>query len=138
MAVRRSLFAACGPFQEVGRGADSLFVYRVMEERLPQVVRYVPAARIRHLEITSAFGLARKKFIYGQNARRYAGTGRRRRRDMPADLANDIVRRCVRNNGYSLPRQGLLFGVVAMTKIAFKLGGWSAREAPPIDVRAAD
>ncbi|MGH7827248.1 MAG: glycosyltransferase, partial [Candidatus Binatia bacterium] len=52
MAVRRDVFDCCGPFLEIMRGADSVFVHRVIASYSCDAARYVPTARIRHLEIT--------------------------------------------------------------------------------------
>ena len=69
MAVRRGVFDRCGPFLEVMRGADSIFVNRAIEEYSSEIIRYVPDAAIRHLEITKLRDYLGKRFIYGKSFR---------------------------------------------------------------------
>ena len=70
MGIRRDLFDRLGPFLEIPRGADSVFVHQVVVAYSTQVVRYAPEAHIRHLEITGVDKWLLKKFIYGRSAYR--------------------------------------------------------------------
>jgi len=70
LAVRRSVFDAVGPFEEIDRRADALFVKQVARVRGPAAVSFVPEARIRHLEISRVRDVYRKKFTYGRSAQR--------------------------------------------------------------------
>ena len=66
MAVRRELFDSLGPFLEMIRGADNVFVQRAVETHGGNVVRFVPAVSVRHLEIAGVRDYLRKKHIYGR------------------------------------------------------------------------
>jgi glycosyltransferase involved in cell wall biosynthesis len=71
MAVRRSLMDAVGPFAELGRGADVIFVRRAIDRFSCQILRYSPDVVIRHLEITSVWHWYRKMYIYGRSYQNY-------------------------------------------------------------------
>jgi cellulose synthase/poly-beta-1,6-N-acetylglucosamine synthase-like glycosyltransferase len=63
MAVRRDIFDRAGPFIEVGRGADTLFVLQVIAQYSCDVICYAPNARILHLEITNVRKWFQKRFF---------------------------------------------------------------------------
>jgi len=67
MAVRREIFESCGPFPETMRGADSIFVDRVVSSFSHEVLRYARDACVQHLEITSVRAWLRKKVLYGRS-----------------------------------------------------------------------
>ena len=67
MGTRRDVFEQYGPFLEVARGADTLFVRRVVRGRPPEVVRHVPDARVLHREMASEWKWLQKKFLYGRS-----------------------------------------------------------------------
>ncbi len=71
MAVRRSLLDAVGPFTELGRGADVIFVRRAIDRFSCQILRYSPDVVIRHLEITSVWKWYSKMYIYGRSYQNY-------------------------------------------------------------------
>jgi len=71
MAVRRSLMDAVGPFTELGRGADTIFVRRAIDRFSCQILRYSPDVVIRHLEITSVWNWYRKMYTYGRSYQNY-------------------------------------------------------------------
>jgi glycosyltransferase involved in cell wall biosynthesis len=70
LAVRREVFDDNGRFEEIDRRADALLVKRIARLRGPAAVRFVPDARIRHLEIEGVLDVYRKKFTYGRSAQR--------------------------------------------------------------------
>ncbi len=53
LATRRIALQAHGPFVEVLRGGDTIFVRRVADRSGCEAVRYMPDARVLHLEIDS-------------------------------------------------------------------------------------
>lgn len=75
MAVRRSLFDRLGPFAEIDRGADTLFVHQAAAELSGAVVRYVPEARVEHREIARSLDYYRKMWIYGSSIARLRAGG---------------------------------------------------------------
>ena len=128
MAVRRSAIDRCGPFEEVGRGADTLFVLRVIHEYAStDVVRYVGDATIRHLEIDSVARWLRKRFIYGQSFERHHAVRKRTHRNLTADERNDILRRTIDTNGYSRVEVLRLLILLTLGRYAFVAGRRSVR-----------
>lgn len=71
MAVRRSTWLTYGPFVEAMRGADVVFVRRVVDREPKGVVAYCRDMTIRHLEWTGAREYWRKMFTYGRSLERY-------------------------------------------------------------------
>jgi glycosyltransferase involved in cell wall biosynthesis len=128
MAVRRSAFDRCGPFEEVGRGADTLFVLRVMQEYAStDVVGYAGDAKVRHLEIDSAAGWARKRFIYGQSFERHYAVRQRTHRDLTPEERSGILRRTITENGYSRLQVSRLLALLTLGRYAFLAGRRSVR-----------
>ena len=72
MAVRRGIFDRVGPFMELKRGADVLFMHRVIAGYSCDAVRYSPDIRARHLEVTSVWKWFQKMQIYGRSFRGYS------------------------------------------------------------------
>jgi len=126
MAVRRDLFNRIGPFLEIRRGADSIFVHRVIEDYSPEVIRYVPDVCVRHLEITSVWQWLRKRFIYGRSYQQHRNHRKGRRDLTPAERA-EIIKRTVQRNGYSLLQKGCLILLIRMAKRCTRLGRLCAR-----------
>jgi len=128
MAVRRSAFDRCGPFDEVGRGADTLFVLRVIDEYAStDVVRYVGDAKIRHLEVDSVARWLHKRFIYGQSFERHYPVRKRTHRNLTPDERADILRRTIDTNGYSRVEVLCLVALLALGRYAFIAGRRSVR-----------
>jgi len=71
LMTRRRVFEETGSFYPIPRGADVVFVQRVLERYGTQAVRYQPDAIVEHTEIRTALDYFRKAFIYGRSARRY-------------------------------------------------------------------
>ncbi|MGH7825348.1 MAG: hypothetical protein ACREQ7_09260, partial [Candidatus Binatia bacterium] len=117
----------CGPFLEIMRGADSVFVHRVIASYSCDAARYVPTARIRHLEITSVQKWLQKRFIYGrsfqQNYERRKGAYRT---ITPAE-SSVILRETIRRKSYSLAQTLCLITLLWMGTIFYLLGRLAAR-----------
>ena len=71
MMTRREIFDEVGFFDERPRGADVIFVQRVLSLYGTEAVLYQPDAVVDHTEIQSAFVYFKKAFIYGRSARSY-------------------------------------------------------------------
>jgi glycosyltransferase involved in cell wall biosynthesis len=71
MAVRRETWNACGPFIEIARGADVLFVRRVVDSLSCDAVIYEPRARVLHLEVAGLVDYFKKVFVYGASHQNY-------------------------------------------------------------------
>ena len=72
MAVRRSVFDRVGPFLEMKRGADTVFMRRVIEAYSNDAALYSPDMCVQHLEVSSIWNMFQKMNIYGKSSRRYA------------------------------------------------------------------
>ena len=73
MAVRREAFARYGPFDELARGADSLFVRRVVRAQGFGALAFRERARVRHLEIGRVKDYFAKMAVYAGSRRRNRG-----------------------------------------------------------------
>jgi glycosyltransferase involved in cell wall biosynthesis len=125
LAVRRSVFDRAGRFAELERGADVIFLHRVMAEYSCDAVRYRSDVIVRHLEVTSVATWFRKLKVYGRSSRQYGRivharplNSRERARVL---LATGSRRR------YSIARQLRLAGLLCIGVIYYKVGRRSAR-----------
>jgi len=71
MAVRRQLFNQLGLFLEIPRGADVVFVRRVLEHYPNDSIRYFPDICVRHLEVSSPLIYFMKQYVYGKSYGHY-------------------------------------------------------------------
>lgn len=116
MAVRRAAWEKYGPFVELQRGGDVVFVRRVVDGESYGCVRFCENMLNYHLELSNSLDYFRKMFVYGASIRTYS-------RVMPAQplTLDDRVRillRCVHHNRYGPWRTmrlgaGLLIGLAA-------------------------
>lgn len=127
MAVRRRVFDRCGPFLEVTRGADSIFMNRAIEEYTSEIVRYVHDATIRHVEITRVQDYLRKRFIYGRSFQQNYSRRKRIHRNMTIFERIDIIRGTVKRNRYSNLQFLYLIVLVSIGMINFRLGRLSVQ-----------
>jgi glycosyltransferase involved in cell wall biosynthesis len=130
MAVRCEVFERCGPFVEVARGADSLFVHGVLAEYSPNAVCFVPGAQIRHLEITSVRQWLRKRFVYGSSFQRNYESRKSCFRLLSKAESLAILRNTIRREGLSLPRASLLIALLWAGGVFYKLGRIWSRARP--------
>jgi glycosyltransferase involved in cell wall biosynthesis len=131
MAVRRGVFERCGPFLQVARGGDTVFVSRVVDAFGAESVRYADKAQLRHLEIDRLSDWYRKMGTYGRSSRRYGQWSPSR--PLGAGQRFEIFRRTVVCNRYSWPRALSLAALLAIGVAAFGLG----RMLPPMRQKAA-
>jgi len=66
LAVRRHILEQVGPFEEVSRGGDTVFVRRAVDAFGISILRYCPEVQVCHLEITNLRGYYRKYATYGR------------------------------------------------------------------------
>ena len=120
MAVRRHIFDQVGPFEEWLRGADVVFVSRVVDACSGDAVRYVPEMSVRHLEVASVATWFRKMYIYGGSFRRYGKHAARR----PLNAAErlEVLRATVRAHHYSRTRTLLLNALLGIGVVCYELG----------------
>jgi glycosyltransferase involved in cell wall biosynthesis len=111
MAVRKKLFDELGPFLEIARGSDVIFIRRCIDMFSCKAVRYAPQMRVRHLEIESPGKYFRKLFVYGSSSRKYRHVANAR------PLTNwerfQVFRRTAQNGKYSWVKTMSLFCILA-------------------------
>ena len=127
MAVRRDLFYRCGPFLEIMRGADSIFVNQVIEYYTSRVIRYVPEAYICHLEIKRTWGYFHKRFIYGKSLQQNYSRRSRSHRKLAIAEIYLIFKRTIQRNSYSLLQSLCLIILVLIGEACFAIGRLSVR-----------
>jgi len=125
MAVRRALFDQCGLFLEMARGADSIFVRKVVDHFGCESVRYVPHVCVRHMEISRLRDYYQKRAIYGKSYECYRQV--RSARSLSYAERTLIFRRTVQKKGYSLPASLLFALLLVIGAVRFDLGRLSAR-----------
>ncbi len=121
MAVRRSLFDRLGSFQEIARGADTVFVRRAVDEYACDVVRYCPGAGVQHLEITSIWDFYRKQFIYGQSTQRNRKLLGSSKPLSPAER-RQLLKRTAQGMRYSLIKAVFLFFLLYISGVCYNFG----------------
>jgi glycosyltransferase involved in cell wall biosynthesis len=128
MAVRRAAWEKYGPFVELQRGADVVFVRRVVDGESYGCVRFCENMLNHHLELSNSLDYFRKMFAYGASIRTYS-------RVMPAQpLTMDdrlrILLRCVHQYRYG-PWRAMRLGVGLLIGLAaYQAGGLFWREKP--------
>jgi glycosyltransferase involved in cell wall biosynthesis len=71
MAVRKSLMDAVGPFLEIHRGGDTVFVKQAVNRYERGILHFAPDVRVVHLEMTSVGKWCRKMLTYGRSHQNY-------------------------------------------------------------------
>jgi glycosyltransferase involved in cell wall biosynthesis len=71
MAVRKSFTDVMGPFLEIQRGGDTIFVKQAVYRYGPGILRYSPDVRVLHLEMTRVGKWWRKMLTYGRSHQNY-------------------------------------------------------------------
>jgi glycosyltransferase involved in cell wall biosynthesis len=125
MGVRRAAFEQYGPFVERPRGADTIFVRRVVEGAGCEAVAYAPSMRIAHAEMDGVRAYYRKMFTYGRSRQQYRHIVKTR----PLSTAErlEAYRATVRDGGYSRIEAIALAGLLAGGMVAWSLGSHSRR-----------
>ncbi len=120
MAVRRDAFERCGPFLQVARGADTVFVSRVVQAYGAGSVRYAHDAQIRHLEIGRVSDWYRKMRIYGRSYRNYSAWSHTK----PLGFRErfEVLRRTIARNRYPWPRALSLLALLAGGVASYEVG----------------
>jgi glycosyltransferase involved in cell wall biosynthesis len=125
MGVRRDTFRTYGPFVERPRGADTIFVRRVVEGEGCDAVAYAPAMRIAHAEMDGVRAYYRKMFTYGRSRQLYRHIVTTR--PLSTDERIAAFRATVRDGGYSSIAAVALAGLLAGGMAAWSLGSHSRR-----------
>jgi glycosyltransferase involved in cell wall biosynthesis len=120
MAVRKKVFTDVGSFINRPRGADTIFVRRVVDAYSTHAVRYVPSVVVSHLEVSDLAVYYHKVFSYGRhrqlnNTITYAAALNTRQR-------LDVFRRAIHQHDLSAMQAATLLGVLAAGALAWQLG----------------
>jgi glycosyltransferase involved in cell wall biosynthesis len=67
LAVRRSAFERCGPFDPRARGADTLLARRLADRLGCSALVHAPDATVEHLEVERSGVWLRKLYLYGRH-----------------------------------------------------------------------
>jgi glycosyltransferase involved in cell wall biosynthesis len=125
LAVRREVFERCGPFVQVLRGGDTLFVNRVVETHGAGAVRHAPRAVLRHLEITRISDWYGKMHTYGGSHRQHRAISHSRALGLQERL--EVLRRTVSRHQYPWHRMLSLTALLVIGVVAFELGRFPPR-----------
>lgn len=123
MAVRREAFDRHGPFLERRRGADTIFVRRLVDEGSCEEVVLVPSAEVRHLELASVTAYFRKMFIYGRSRQLYRHLAATR--PLSLDERLTIFRETAQRNHYSVADRAQLISALGLGMAVWTLGSWT-------------
>jgi glycosyltransferase involved in cell wall biosynthesis len=129
LAVRRSIFDRYGPFLDRPRGADAIFVRRVVDGEGCRSVAYHRGIRVVHAEMDSLWRYCLKVFTYGRSRQLYRHISTTR----PLTFAERrfVLRACLRNKPYPWWRQAALVGGLAAGAVAWHLGSVVGRLRTP-------
>lgn len=119
MGVRRSTFDQFGPFDEILRGADTLFTRRVVKSLGCEAVCYDTAMQVIHAELDSLSSHYNKMYTYGRTR------GQRNVLEMHPLNARDCIeslRDCLREGRYSLPETVLYVPLLLGGIVAWNFG----------------
>lgn len=126
LAVRRSVFDRVGPFVEWQRGADVIFVQRIVAEYSVDAIRFSAGMSVRHLEVTSSWRWFRKMNVYGRSFRRYRTMANARPLNSRERLR--VYWATVRHGRYNVGRSLLLFVWLAAGAVFYESGRlWPGR-----------
>lgn len=125
LAARRATFDQYGPFVERPRGADTIFVRRVVNGEGCAAVTYSEDMVVHHAELEGAMAYYKKMFIYGRSRQLYRHIMVTR----PLNLAERFraFRGCSGGTAGSRLTAGLLAGLLVGGMLAWNLGSWAGR-----------
>lgn len=131
MGVRRATLDSYGPFLERPRGADTIFVRRVVNGEGCSAVAYASKACVEHDELNSIFSFYKKMFIYGRSSKSYHHIVRAR----PLSIGERIsaMKACLRQGHYPFYMMILFVLMMCGGMAAWTLGSLSVN---PLNVDA--
>jgi len=125
MGVRKSAYDRCGPFEERPRGADTIFVRRVVNTFGCEAVCYDKQMLVRHGELDGIGAYYNKMYTYGRSRQLYQHIIKTRPLTSRERLT--AFRESVREGGYSW-RESILFGSLLVGGVvAWNLGALAGR-----------
>lgn len=120
MAVRRSAYDQCGPFNLRMRGSDTIFVREVVNTHGCQSVVYLPAMRVHHKELTGLSMLLKKTFIYGRSSKSYGRVVKIR--PLSSRQRWKVLNITVKCRHYSIKQTVKLLGLLTIGLLAWIMG----------------
>ena len=124
MAVRAEIMRQFGPFRELLRGADVIFVRTVVNMTSCDTVRYAPQIAVRHLELNSVGDYLSKVFTYGRSHVYYNQKIRARPLSMRERL--HVYRQTIRTEQYSCFDAVVLFALLILGLCCWHAGAATA------------
>jgi glycosyltransferase involved in cell wall biosynthesis len=122
LAARRSLFDRLGPFANLQRNADVVFVRQAVDAFGTDVAAYAPAVSVVRLEITSVGDYLRKQIVYGRDYPRYAELASARVLGMRERL--QIFRRVLRGRSHAAGEAVALLAVLTVGALCYDGSRW--------------
>jgi glycosyltransferase involved in cell wall biosynthesis len=120
MATRKQLFDTIGLFMEISRGADVIFVRRVLESYSHDTIRFFRNINVRHLEVSSPNVYFRKQYVYGKSYKNYHKILSSRALSTLERLK--VFKTSCKANHYSFTKSCFLFIVLIIGAICYELG----------------
>ena len=127
MAVRRELLEDIGPFIEIYRGADSLFVQSVVRKHSSSVLSYLPAASVCHLEVVTELHWILKRFVYARSFNRYYYM-RKSSSGLSDEDGVEIFRRTIQQMGCSRTEARYLAVLLNFGNLLWRFGRLTTRQ----------
>ncbi|HEV8712231.1 MAG TPA: glycosyltransferase family 2 protein [Candidatus Binatia bacterium] len=128
MAVRGEIFDQLGPFLEALRGADTVFLHRVVDAYSYDAVCYNARMRVRHLEIENVWQHYQKLWIYGRSNR--LGRQLVSFRPLTRLEALRVFQETLREGRYSPRQASLLSLLVALETVIYTAGHLTVKWNP--------
>lgn len=120
MGVRKSAYDRCGPFEERPRGADTIFVRRVVNEFGCHAVCYNKQMLVRHGELDSVRSYYNKMYTYGRSRQLYQHIIKTR--PLTSQERLSAFRACVREGNYSWYDSFLFGSLLVGGVLAWNIG----------------
>lgn len=120
MGVRKSAYDRCGPFEERPRGADTIFVRRVVNEFGCHAVCYNKQMLVRHGELDSISSYYNKMYTYGRSRQLYQHIIKTRPLTYNERLS--AFRSCVREGNFSWYDSFLFGSLLVGGVLAWNIG----------------
>jgi glycosyltransferase involved in cell wall biosynthesis len=120
LSVRKSTMDRFGPFEERPRGADTVFVQRVVSGLGCESVYYDKQMLVRHAELDSIMSYYNKMYAYGKSCQLYQELVRTR--PLVASERLRALRTCIAEGKYSTLESMLFGGLLAGGVFAWNAG----------------
>jgi len=120
MAVLRDVFEQFGPFVQRRRGADTIFVRRVVDALSCTAVRYSSTALVDHLELDGIASYYGKMMLYGESRESYRHISWTRPLTLPERFA--VFRRTCANHGLNVRQTAHLLALLSVGLVSWRAG----------------